>query len=136
MDISENLLCLFSGQVEESGGSYVIEVPESELRFENIEEGLVYRVAVLPPLSRPENEVIKEPDGAGEPLEPPVEEGEIRVVDIENIGDQGDGITRVERGYVVIVPGADKGDRVRIEINQVRENVGFAEVIEELEYYE
>jgi len=38
-----------------------------------------------------------------EPQKPPVTEGEQRTVEIEDIGDQGDGITRVERGFVVIV---------------------------------
>ncbi len=32
---------------------------------------------------------------------------ETRYVEIEDIGKQGDGIARVERGYVIIVPGAD-----------------------------
>jgi len=41
-------------------------------------------------------------------LEPPVEAGETRTVEIEDVGDQGDGITRVERGFVVIVSGRTK----------------------------
>lgn len=61
---------------------------------------------------------------------PPVEEGEVRDVEIEDIGDKGDGIARVERGYVIIVPGTDEGDRVTIEITNVRENVAFSEVVE------
>jgi len=69
-------------------------------------------------------------------LEPPVEAGETRTVEIEDVGDQGDGITRVERGFVVIVSGTDKGERVRIEITQVQENVAFADVVERLDYYE
>jgi predicted RNA-binding protein with TRAM domain len=65
-----------------------------------------------------------------EPSGPPVEEGEVREVEIEDIGDQGDGIARVERGYVIIVPETDEGDRVTIEITNVRENVGFGKVVE------
>lgn len=61
---------------------------------------------------------------------PPVQEGEVREVEIEDIGDQGDGIARVERGYVIIVPETDEGDRVTIEITNVRENVAFGEVVE------
>jgi predicted RNA-binding protein with TRAM domain len=64
-----------------------------------------------------------------EPPEPPVEEGERREVEIEDIGDQGDGITRVERGFVVIVPETKPGDRVTIEIADVQQNVAFAEVL-------
>ena len=61
---------------------------------------------------------------------PPVEEGEVREVTIETLGDQGDGIAKVERGYVVIVPGARPGDRPTVEIEQVRRNVAFATVVE------
>jgi predicted RNA-binding protein with TRAM domain len=71
-----------------------------------------------------------------EPLEPPVNEGETREVEIEDIGEQGDGITRVERGFVVIVPDTKESERVKIEITDVRQNVAFAEVVERLSYYE
>jgi predicted RNA-binding protein with TRAM domain len=57
-------------------------------------------------------------------------------VDIEDIGDQGDGVTRVERGFVVIVPDTKQGERVTIEITDVRQNVAFADVIERMDYYE
>jgi predicted RNA-binding protein with TRAM domain len=66
----------------------------------------------------------------------PVEEGEERTVEIEDIGEQGDGITRVERGFVVIVPDTEQGERVTVEITDVRENVAFAEVVERRSYYE
>ncbi|OYR81860.1 deoxyribonuclease, partial [Halorubrum sp. E3] len=46
-------------------------------------------------------------------------------------GDQGDGIAKVERGYVVIVPETSVGDRVTVEIQQVRENVAFADVVDD-----
>jgi predicted RNA-binding protein with TRAM domain len=53
-----------------------------------------------------------------------------------DIGDQGDGITRVERGFVVIVPDTKETERVTIEITDVRENVAFAEVVERVSYYD
>jgi predicted RNA-binding protein with TRAM domain len=56
-------------------------------------------------------------------------------VEIEDIGEQGDGITRVERGFVVIVPDTEQGERVNIEITDVGENVAFAEVTERVSYY-
>jgi predicted RNA-binding protein with TRAM domain len=64
------------------------------------------------------------------PSAPPVDEGEQRTVEIEDIGNQGDGITRVERGFVVIVPETERGERVTVEITEVAENVAFAEVAE------
>ncbi|HET7323646.1 MAG TPA: TRAM domain-containing protein, partial [Halococcus sp.] len=63
-----------------------------------------------------------------DPQTPPVAEGDVREVTIETIGDQGDGIAKTDRGYVVIVPETETGDEVTIEIEQARENVAFARV--------
>jgi predicted RNA-binding protein with TRAM domain len=52
-------------------------------------------------------------------------------VTIETNGDQGDGIAKVERGYVVIVPEAETGDEVTVEITHVCANVAFAQVRDE-----
>ena len=137
MEISEQLLCLFSGRVEERDGSFVVEVPEQELRLGDLQADETYRVAVLP--SSATNEADNtDIDSQSEqtPQTPPVEEGEQRTVEIEDIGDQGDGITRVERGFVVIVPDTKQSERVTIEITDVRENVAFAEVVERVSYYE
>lgn len=49
---------------------------------------------------------------------------------IEHLGDQGDGITRVERGFVVIVSDASPGEEVTVEITHVQENVAFADVVD------
>lgn len=65
--------------------------------------------------------------------EPPVDRGEELVVDIESIGDQGDGIARVDRGYVIIVPDTDKGERVRINVTSVKQNVAFGEVVDRID---
>jgi len=68
--------------------------------------------------------------------QPPVTEGETRIVEIDDLGDQGDGLTRVERSYVIIVADTEKGERVRIKIDTVRENVAFANVVERISYYD
>jgi predicted RNA-binding protein with TRAM domain len=134
MEIPDQLRCLFSAQIEERDGSYVVEIPEREHRLGNVSEGGTYRVAVL---SHPgESDTEAEPNRARGPQEAPVEQGETREVEVETIGDQGDGIVRVERGYVVIVPDTERGERVAIEITDVRQNVAFAEVVERLSYYE
>ncbi|HMK54449.1 MAG TPA: TRAM domain-containing protein [Methanobacteriaceae archaeon] len=59
----------------------------------------------------------------------PISEGEEYDVKIEDTGRDGDGITRVE-GFVIFVSGAKVGDEVKIRINSVRRNFGFAEVVE------
>lgn len=137
MEISDDLRCLFSAQIEERDGSYVVEVPKQELQLGDIEADCTYRVAMLSGPADPEvTEEKREPQRERGAPTPPVEEGETRVVEVESIGDKGDGITRVERGFVVIVPDTEKGERVTIEITDVRENVAFATVLERLSYYE
>ena len=140
MEISEELECLFSASIEQQDGSYVIDVPERELQLGDLQQGETYRVALVssPPHSEPEQSAQAETDSEREcdPPEPPVEDGETREVEIEDIGEQGDGITRVERGFVVIVPDTKESERVKIEITDVRQNVAFAEVVERLSYYE
>ncbi|AHG01255.1 deoxyribonuclease (plasmid) [Halostagnicola larsenii XH-48] len=138
MEIPDELLCVFSAEVTEQQDSYCIEVPKNELEVGDVQNGEVYRVALLSTESggeSPSEPKSSQKRNRGGP-EPPVEEGESRTVDIEDIGEQGDGIARIERGYVVIVPDAEKGERVTIEIEDVTETVAFAEVIERKDYYE
>jgi predicted RNA-binding protein with TRAM domain len=137
MKISDQLRCLFSATVEERDESYVVEGPEQEIRLGDVQPGETYRVAVLPSPSTGEaNDTDTEPERERGPPKPPVEEGEQRTVEIEDIGDQGDGITRVERGFVVIVPDTEQGERVAVDITDVRENVAFAEVVKRVSYYD
>jgi predicted RNA-binding protein with TRAM domain len=140
MEISENLECLFSASITEQDGSYVIDIPERELQLGDLQEGETYRVALVSSPTESESREIEGTEPAprqeGESPKPPVEEGETREVEIEDIGEQGDGITRVERGFVVIVPDTQESERVKIEITDVRQNVAFADVVERLSYYE
>ncbi|WP_255191999.1 TRAM domain-containing protein [Natronobeatus ordinarius] len=115
------------------GSLHSIEIPDREIETGNLREGETYRVALLGTESAPKEDSTQRRE-VGNP-EPPVEEGETRTVDIEGIGEQGDGIARVERGYVIIVPDTEKGERVTIEITDVKETVGFADVIEREDYY-
>ena len=133
MEISEKLLCLFSAEVrEDDDGEYVVDVPTREVETGSLEPGETYRVALV---AR---------DGSGDAGEdtdesasrnddgpqPPVEPGEMRYVEIEDLGKQGDGIARVERGYVIIVPDTEVGERVKIEVTEVKSNFAVGEVVE------
>ncbi len=60
----------------------------------------------------------------------PLNVGETYDVTIEDVGREGDGITRVE-GFVVFVPNTKKGDTVKIRVTKVSRRVGFAEVVAE-----
>ncbi|WP_135822933.1 TRAM domain-containing protein [Halostella litorea] len=135
VEIPSSLCSLFSAPIEEEDGRYVVEVPSSEVDHEALSANETYRVAILE--SQVSTASSMEPESQQPPSreimnqsssEPPVDEGEVRDVTIETVGDQGDGIAKVERGYVVIVPGAQPGDEPTVEIEQVQENVAFASI--------
>ena len=139
VEIPDQLEYLFSASVDQQGDSYRIEIPRNELEQGTISRGETYRVAVLPsPPQNRDSDTRRQERSAPTsdameraPQTPPVSEGDVREVTIETIGDQGDGIAKVERGYVVIVPGTRLDDEVTIEIEQTRENVAFAQVRDE-----
>ncbi|WP_144798914.1 TRAM domain-containing protein [Halorubrum depositum] len=152
VEITDSLACLFTGEVEERDGDHVVAVPSSEIEHGTVAPDETYRVALI---KRDEGEETAAPteaaanassdrdvagNGAGAPAArspadaaagPPVSEGDVREVTIETLGDKGDGIAKIERGYVVIVPDSEPGDEPTVEITSVRENVSFAEVVGE-----
>jgi len=134
LEISDKLLCLFNAEVTVKDDEYVVEVPKSEIEAGSVDPGDVYRVALI---SRSESEQSSSAssqsttDTSSSEPQPPVEEGEIRYVEIEDIGKQGDGIARVERGYVIIVPDAEIGERVKVEVTEVKSNFAVGEIIDE-----
>ncbi len=135
MQIPETLLTMYSGQIEDRNGTPVVSLPARELDMGNLEVGETYRIAIL---AKADGQGTQEPvessgrrdrqDSGSE--EPPVEEGELKEVEIEDTGEQGDGIARVGPGYVVFVADTNVGDRVTVRITQARENFAFAEVVE------
>jgi predicted RNA-binding protein with TRAM domain len=135
MEISDDLLCLLTAQVSAEDDSYHIEIPEREIENGAIDTSGAYRVAMLPTESstEPDFSVDQQTEPTPEPesdQQPPVDIGETREVEIDSIGDKGDGITRIDRGYVVIVPDTEVGDRATVRIETAKENVAFAEVVE------
>ncbi|WP_324665687.1 TRAM domain-containing protein [Haloarcula sediminis] len=132
MDIPTELFTLFSAQIEQHDGNFVIEVPRGEVDTGDVQGCETYRVALLPGLANGDRDdaTVSDSDSRPAQSDPPVEEGERRTVEIESIGDQGDGITRVERGFVVIVSDTSLGEEVTVEITNVRENVAFADVVD------
>ena len=132
IEIPETLRSLFTGRVRERGDGFVVEIPQSEVDNDAVAAGERYRVAIIdaapPASSETDGEgTLESSDGAPTP---PVDEGEVRTVNVEAIGDQGDGIAKVERGYVVIVPDAAPGDQPTVEIEEVQQNVAFASVVD------
>ncbi len=58
----------------------------------------------------------------------PVNEGDELDVKIEALGEKGDGIAK-KNGFVLVIPGTQVNDEVRVKITKVLRKVGFAEVI-------
>ena len=149
VEVTDSLTCLFTAELEPDGdGGYVVSIPKREVEHGTVIPGETYRVAVIdrdgaeadadsgaagsgPASERRPGEGGRGSAAATPSSGPPVSEGEIRDVTIETLGDKGDGIAKIERGYVVIVPDAELGDEVTVEITSVRENVSFATVIDE-----
>jgi predicted RNA-binding protein with TRAM domain len=104
----------------------------SPSRDRHLSDAETYRIAVLeaPAASSTDGSQSVEEAETNEYQRPPVEEGEVREVTIESVGDQGDGIAKVERGYVVIVPDGEPGQQPTVEIDTVRQNVSFAKIID------
>jgi predicted RNA-binding protein with TRAM domain len=130
MEISEKLLCLFSADVETEDDRFVVEVPRREIDTGSVDPDGTYRVALISAETAAAEDGSEEPTSSPDEPQPPVEPGEIRYVEVEDLGKQGDGIARVERGYVIIVPGAEVGERVKIEITEVKSNFAVGEIIE------
>ena len=131
VEIPDRLACLFTDSITEAGGSYTIEVPKEELDVGAITAGETYRVVILEdaaPMGSDDQQDPSTNSAVSATSQPPVSQGDIREVTIETLGDQGDGIAKIERGYVLVVPGARPDDEVTVEITNVRENVAFAEV--------
>jgi len=131
LEISDELLCLFSADVTVEDDRYLVEVPRREVETGTVEAGGTYRVALISADIEPGEEEPTETETPPDQPQPPVEPGETRYVEIEDIGKQGDGIARVERGYVIIVPGADIGERVKIEVSEVKSNFAVGEILDE-----
>jgi predicted RNA-binding protein with TRAM domain len=130
VQIPDSLRCLFTAKVEQREHSVVIEVLEEEVDAGEITPGETYRVVLFPEQSQQDEPQQQDNTETGSPQSPPVSEGETRTVAIETTGDQGDGIAKIERGYVVIVPGSVPGDELTVEINFVKENFAMAEIVD------
>ena len=153
-DISDSLRLLFETSIERDGNRYVVPIPKELVENGSFSTAETYRIALLTAAASSESATTPETtDGSTEtkPVRterewnqadtaqkasstqsvgarsPPVEEGDVRTVTIDTLGDQGDGIAKVERGFVIIVPNTRPGDKVEVEITDVKQTVAFAE---------
>ena len=140
--ISDSLRLLIESQVEADGDRYVVSFPKEVVENSSLSADEIYRIALLPSAvdtsqpepghgasrNEPTDEQSTSPSDTQSP-KPPVEEGEVRSVTIDTLGDQGDGLAKVDRGFIVIVPGTQPGEQVEVEITAVNQTVAFAEPI-------
>jgi predicted RNA-binding protein with TRAM domain len=61
---------------------------------------------------------------------PPVREGEEIDLNIEAVGEKGDGIAKKE-GFVIFVPNTQVGQNVKVKVTKVLRKVAFGEAIGE-----
>ncbi|MDY6817302.1 MAG: TRAM domain-containing protein [Halobacteriales archaeon] len=133
-EISDDLHAVFHAEVTRQDETYVIELPASTVEQGSLTPGEIYRIGVLDAHEtvRSGNQSAPSPTANTEMTDAPVAEGEQLDVVIEDTGDEGDGIARLDPGYIIFVADTDPGDRVRIEITDVTESYAFGEVVEEL----
>ena len=74
------------------------------------------------------NEKMNEDGGFQPRSTAPVNVGDELDVTIESVGAKGDGVTKKD-GFVIFVPGVQKGDNVKIKVTRVLRKVGFGEVV-------
>lgn len=139
MSVPDRLRCLFSARLERHEDSYVFEVPRSEVDRGSVTPGEGYRVALIEtPAEEAGGDRTEASTGGRQEWaddrptrSPPVEAGDVREVTVETLGDEGDGIARIDRGYVLIVPDAEPDQEVAVEVETVRETFAIAAIIDE-----
>jgi len=131
VNIAGDLLCLYTADIDTTGDTYTIDVPKRELELGQLDHNETAQVALFstPTANPTQRSNDQSPTQRSHSESPPVEEGEVVDVEIDSLGDQGDGIGRVGPGYVLIVPDTDVGERVSVRITETKDNVAFAEVV-------
>lgn len=138
-DARARLRTSFDATVQFEEGRYVVEMPFGNLEGSNISDGDTVRLGVFTQSGAiPEDGAELVPQSIEHTTPrmperstrsgPPVQKGEIHDVKITAMGDEGDGIGRVDGGYVVIVPGTDVGDEVVVEIENATKRMAFGRV--------
>ncbi|GGL37079.1 deoxyribonuclease [Halarchaeum grantii] len=151
-EISDSLRLLYETSIESDGDQYHIQIPRELVENGTLSAGDAYRVALLAAddeggasatadtdaeaggssrsaTTERDTERTSTASSSQQTQRPPVDEGDIRTVTIDTLGDQGDGIAKVERGFIVIVPGTEPGDQLNVEVTDVKETVAFAEPV-------
>jgi len=83
---------LFTAELRAEDGRYTVKIPASEIAHDALQPDTTYRVVILDGPGSPDDEPATQTAEARPapqtPPEPPVEEGELRSVTIETVGDR------------------------------------------------
>ena len=112
------------------GGDFVAKVfegPDTDDLRNEVEAEFEYARAVHPEASRDSSSELYLV-GKGR-VTAPVAEGDRLEVDIEDEGDEGDGIAKVD-GYTLFVSGVNVGETVEVRVTGVKPRFGFAEPVD------
>lgn len=113
------------------GGNFVVKVfdgPDVEAFRAELESTFNFVRQMKPPASR--SSASERYFVAKGYISAPVTTGEVLTTEIEDIGEEGDGIATVE-GFTVFVSDSEPGETVTVEIQEVKPTFAFASVIEE-----
>ncbi|SDR27377.1 23S rRNA (uridine(2552)-2'-O)-methyltransferase [Natronobacterium texcoconense] len=114
----------------DTDGDFVVKIfegPDVDDFRADVEEEFQYVRATSPKASRDESSEIYF-IGKGR-LTAPVRPGDELEVEIEDVGNEGDGIASVE-GYRLFVPSTEEGDVLTVRVDDVKPNFGFAQPLE------
>jgi 23S rRNA (uridine2552-2'-O)-methyltransferase len=112
------------------GGDLAVKVfqgPDLEGFKADLDREFVSLRVVSPDASRPSSSEVYLV--AKRRLTAPVRAGDEVEVTIETVGEEGDGIAKVD-GYTVFVPGTEAGESMTVQVTDVKPRFGFAEPIE------
>jgi len=129
-DTSGTLQSIYTAEVTERDDAYIIEIPDRELELGAIDPEDIVQVALFTSsdTSASRADTHSETDNSRQTSneqeqradDPPVSEGETLEVTIESVGEQGDGVAKVDRGYVLIIPGTKPGEQPVVKVETVK----------------
>lgn len=121
---SSDLVAVANTRLEEGSDSVTVELPKRVVQNTSLRDGHIVQVAVHNPPADLLPTRVGGPTGDG----PPVNSGDEYTVTIDTVGDQGDGIAKVEGGFVLIIPDADPHEQVTVEVTNVYDSHAEATV--------
>ncbi len=111
------------------GGNYLVKVFQGKMYsdfIEKVEQNFKFTKGHRPKASRDQSaEIYVIAKGFNKK---PIEEGDTYEVEIIDKGREGDGVAKID-DFVIFVPEAEKGDKIKIKITEIRDNYSKGRII-------